>query len=93
MVYWNGGYFGVKSKVYDATMERAEKESPLEIRDISRNKKLISKRVKRKQVYAVTKKILKAGEVLVTTVKKSASEDVVYRFLWFRCKKSFLMIQ
>jgi IS5 family transposase len=64
VVYKVRRYFGTKSKGYNATMKRAVKEHPeypLEIRDIFRNKRISSKRVAWKRVYAVTKKIFRAG--------------------------------
>jgi hypothetical protein len=38
------GYFEAKSKGYNAIVKRAVKENPLEMGDIFRNKKSISKR-------------------------------------------------
>ena len=70
MVYRARGYFGAKSKVYNATMKRAVKEQPLKIRDLLRNRMISSKRVTGKRVYAVTQKIFKAGKVLVTTIQR-----------------------
>ena len=70
VVYRDRGYFGAKSKGYDATMKRAVKEHPLGMSDILRNKRISSKRATRERVYAVTKKIFKAGKVLVTTVQR-----------------------
>ncbi len=51
-------------------MKRAVKEHPLEIRDILRNKRISSKRVQRERIYAVTKKLFKAGKVLVNTIQR-----------------------
>ena len=51
-------------------MKRAVKELLLEIRDILRNKRFSSKKVTCERVYAVTKKIFKAGKVLVTTIQR-----------------------
>jgi transposase, IS5 family len=45
VVYRDRGYFGAKSKSYDATMKRAVKEHPLGIKNILRNKRISSKRV------------------------------------------------
>jgi IS5 family transposase len=45
VVYRDRGYFGAKSKGYNATMKRAVKKHPLEIRDILRNKNISSKRI------------------------------------------------
>jgi len=42
VVYRDRGYFGAKSKGYDATIKRAVKEHLLEIRDILRNKRISS---------------------------------------------------
>ena len=70
MVYRDRGYFGAKSKGYDETMKRAIKEHPLEIRDIFRYKSISSKRVPGERVNAVTIKMFKAGQVLVTTIQR-----------------------
>ncbi len=43
VVYQDKGYFGAKSKVYDATMKRSIKEHPKGISDILRNKRISSK--------------------------------------------------
>jgi IS5 family transposase len=51
-------------------MKRAVKEHPLEIRDILRNQRINSKRVPGERAYSVTKKIFKAGKVLVTTIQR-----------------------
>jgi IS5 family transposase len=40
------GYLGPKSKGYNAKMKRVVKEHPLRIRDILRNKKISSKKLK-----------------------------------------------
>src|SRR5271169_6512950 len=45
MVYRGRGYFGAKTKGYNATMKIAVKGHTLGIRDILRNKIIISKRV------------------------------------------------
>ena len=70
MVYRDRGCFGAKSKAYDAAMKRAVKEHSLKIRDILRNKMISSRRVPGERVYVVTKKILKAGKVLVITIQR-----------------------
>ena len=70
MDYRDRGYFGAKSKGYNATMKRAVKKHPLEIRDILRNKMISSKRVTWKRVNTVTIQIFKAGQVLVTTIQR-----------------------
>ena len=50
-------------------MKKAVKEHPLEIRDILRNKGL-AKKITEERIYAVIKKIFKAGKVLVTTIQR-----------------------
>jgi IS5 family transposase len=70
VVYRDRGYFGAKSKGYDATMKRAVRGHALGIKDILRNKRISSKRVPGERVYAVAKETFKAGKVLVTTVKR-----------------------
>jgi len=70
VVYRDRGYFGAKSKGYDATMKRAVRGHALGIKDILRNKRISSKGVPGERVYAVTKETFKAGKVLVTTVKR-----------------------
>jgi IS5 family transposase len=70
VVYRDREYFGAKSKGYDATMKKVIKEYHLGISDVLRNKRTISKKDPKKQVYAVTKEIFKAGKVLVITIQK-----------------------
>ena len=61
MVYRDRGYFGAKSKGYDAIMKRAGKESLLKMSHVLRNKRISSKRAQVQRVYAITKKVSKAG--------------------------------
>ena len=70
MVYRDRGYFGAKTKGYNAIMKRAVKGHTLGIKDILRNKRISSKRIQGERVYSVTKEIFKAGRVFVTTVKR-----------------------
>ena len=70
VVYRDRGYFGAKSKGYDATMKRAVKEHPLGISDILRNKRISSKRVTRERVYAVTKRYSKKEKFLLLLFKE-----------------------
>jgi|GEM_PF-2619337 hypothetical protein len=51
-------------------MKRAVKEHPLEIRTILRNKRINTKRVTRKRVYAVAKKIFKNGGTTIEAIFK-----------------------
>ncbi len=70
VVYRDRGYFGAKTKVYNATMKRAVKRHTLGIRDILRNKRISSKRGKGERVYSVTKEIFKAEEFLLLLLKE-----------------------
>ena len=49
VVYRDRGYFGAKTKAYDATMKRAVKGHTLGIKDILRNKRISSKKSKGKE--------------------------------------------
>ena len=70
VVYRDRGYFGAKTKGYNTTVKRAVKGHTLGIKYISRNKRINSKRVPGERVYSITKEILKARRVFVTTVKR-----------------------
>jgi IS5 family transposase len=70
VVYRDKGYFGVKPRGYDATMRRATRGHPLNIRDKLRNKRINKKRSPGERPFAVIKKFFKAGHVLVTTVAR-----------------------
>ena len=70
MIYRYRGYFGAKSRSYDETMKRAVKENSLRMSDILRDKIISSKRAQMERVYAVTKKMFKAGKFLATTVQR-----------------------
>ncbi len=64
------GYIPDRTPVW-SFKKRAVKKHPLGIRDILRNKRISSKRVPEKWVYSVTKKIFKAGTVLVATIQRA----------------------
>ena len=70
VVYRDKGYFGVKPRGYDATMRRATRGRPLNIRDKLRNKRISRKRSPGERPFAVIKRFFKAGHVLVTTVAR-----------------------
>jgi len=70
VVYRDKGYFGVESRGYDATMRRAVRGHPLDIRDKLRNKRISRKRAPGERPFAVIKKFFNAGHVLVTTVAR-----------------------
>ncbi|KXS36377.1 MAG: transposase, partial [Methanohalophilus sp. T328-1] len=66
VVYRNKGYFGVKAKGFAATMQRAVRGKPLNIRQIMRNDRISVQRMPCERVYAVTKGVFKVGKVMVT---------------------------
>jgi len=47
------GYFGVKPEGYDATMTRATRGHPLDIRDELRNRRISKKRARIERAFAV----------------------------------------
>jgi transposase, IS5 family len=77
VVYKDKGYFGAKSKGYNATMKRTLKEHFLEIRNVLRNKRISSRRVQGKRVYAVTEKVILNRKNSCHYYSKSESKNVV----------------
>jgi len=67
VVYRDKGYFGVKPEGYDATMKRATRGHPLDIRDELRNRRINKKRARIERAFAVMKTVFSAGHVRVTT--------------------------
>ena len=70
VVYRDKGYFGVKPRGYDATMRRATRGHPLNIRDKLRNRRINRKRAPGERPFALIKRVFNAGHVLVTTVAR-----------------------
>ena len=70
VVYRDRGYFGAIAKGFAATMQRAVRGHPLEIRDILRNERISSQRAPGERVYSVVREVFNAGKVLVTTVER-----------------------
>lgn len=70
VVYRDKGYFGVEPRGYDATMKRATRGHPLNIRDKLRNRRINRKRSPGERPFAVIKRVFNAGHMLVTTVKR-----------------------
>ena len=62
------GYFGVKTKGYDAVMRKATRGHPLSYEDEIRNKKISSKRSPVERYFALTKRVCKTGHVAFTTI-------------------------
>lgn len=80
VAYKDKGYFGVASKGFSATMRRAVRGHPLNIRDILRNKRISRKRAPGERPYAVIKNVFKAGHTMVTTVARVAVKMVFASF-------------
>ena len=70
VVYRDKGYFGVKPRGYDATMQRAVRGRPLGIRNMLRNRRINRKRAPRERPFAVIKRVFGAGHVLVTSLAR-----------------------
>ncbi len=70
VAYRDKGYYGVKPRGYDATMKRASRDHPLGIRDRLRNTRIARRRAPGERPFAVLKRVLHAGHVLVTTVER-----------------------
>ena len=70
IVYRDKGYFGTKSRGYDATMQRGVRAHPLDIKNKLRNERIKKKRAPGERHYAVIKNVFKTGHVFVTTVDR-----------------------
>jgi len=68
--YADRGYFGAKTKGYDAAMKKATRCHPLSHKDELRNRRISSKRAPVERVHAFVKRACKAGHVLVTTIPR-----------------------
>ena len=68
--YADKGYFGAKTKGYDAAMKKATRGHPLSYKDEMRNKRISSKRSPVERFYAFIKSVCKAGHVAVTTIPR-----------------------
>jgi IS5 family transposase len=70
--YGDKGYYGAKTKGYDASMKKATRGHPLGILDKLRNKRISSKRSPVERCFSVMKIVFKSGHVMVTTVERAA---------------------
>ena len=66
--YVDKGYFGAKTKGYDAAMRKATRGHPLSYEDEMRNTRISSKRFPVERYFAFTKRVCKAGHVAVATI-------------------------
>jgi len=70
VVYRDKGYFGVTAKGYDATMQRGTRAGSIDVWGRLRNTRIARKRAPIERTFAVLKRVLKSGHVLVTTVPR-----------------------
>jgi IS5 family transposase len=68
--YADRGFFGSKTKGYDAAMRKATRGQPLSYKDQMRNKRISRIRSPIERSYAFVKRVCKAGHVVVTTVPR-----------------------
>jgi len=80
VVYRDKGYFGAPAEGYDATMKRATRGHPLDIRDEMRNKRISRKRAPGERPFAVIKRVFNAAYVRVTTVARVAVKMIFTAF-------------
>jgi IS5 family transposase len=80
--YRDRGYFGALCKGYNATMKRATRGHPLNIREKMRNKRITHKRAPGERPYAVIKNIFHSGHVKVTTTLKTHTKNIFTCFCY-----------
>ena len=75
--YADKGYFGAKTRGYDAAMRKATRGHPLSYKDEMRNRRISSKRSPVERFFAFTKRVCKAGHVAVTTAARVRVKMVI----------------
>ena len=78
--YADKGYFGAKTKGYDAAMRKAARGHPLSYEDEMRNKRIPSKRSPVERYFAFIKKVCKAGYVVSTAIGRGSSKGDNHRY-------------
>jgi IS5 family transposase len=68
--YADKGYFGAKTAGFDAAMRKATRGHPLSCKDEMRNRRISRIRSPVERIFAFTKRVCKAGHVMVTTVAR-----------------------
>ena len=93
--YTDKGYFGAKTKGYDAAMKKATRGHPLSYKDEMRNKRISSKRSPVERFYAFIKCVCKGGHVAVTTIPRVRAKMIlagivfnVYHLPSAKCKRN-----
>src|SRR5664280_1628682 len=74
--YRDRAYFGAPCKGYNATMKRATRGHPLNIREKRRNQRITRKRSPGERPYAVIKNIFHSGHVKVTTTLRTHTKNI-----------------
>jgi IS5 family transposase len=82
VAYRDKGYFGVSCKAYNATMDRTSRNKPLTIKEKMRNKRISSKRSPGERPFAVIKRVLKSGHVIVTTIARTHVKNMASNFCY-----------
>jgi transposase, IS5 family len=80
--YADMGYFGAKTKRYDAAMRKATRGHSLNYEDEMRNKRTFSKRSSVERLFVFTKKVCKAGHVAVTTTGRVRVKIIITRIVF-----------
>jgi len=76
-VYRDKGYFGVKSSAsMDKTMHRSTRGHPLSIKEKRRNKAITRTRSLVERPFAVIKRVLHTGHVMVTTIARTHMKNI-----------------
>ena len=75
--YADKGYYGAKTKGYDAAMKKATRGHPLNYKDEMRNKRISSKRSPVERFYAFIKCVCKSGHVAVTTIPRGRVKMII----------------
>jgi IS5 family transposase len=75
--YTDKGYFGAKTKGYDAAMKKATRGHSLSYKDEMRNKRISSKRSPVERFYAFIKCVCKGGYVAVTTIPRVRAKMIL----------------
>jgi len=77
VAYRDRGYFGAPCKGYNATMNRATRGHPLNIREKMGNKRITRKRAPGERPFAVIKNIFHNGHVKVTTTLRTHIKNII----------------
>jgi IS5 family transposase len=75
--YTDKGYFGAKTKGYNASMNKAVRGHPLSYWDEMRNKRISRTRSPVERCFAFVRRTCKAGHVLVTTIRRASVKIIV----------------